>query len=849
MDQHLAKKKKRLPLPAFSPEKKRIFQFISLAVLMLVLIFIGIWRAAVEPANEARFDKAVDTLLKERQQTLINFKSSITQQLASYAQQEQTQFLLRDFSNQLLEKRGNELFELQQRILNSIPHAKRVQIYLPRQAQREKDSGGSIGFVELDMINRAEKNQTTYPEVAKEKDSAEWEIHWTVPIYQKIDGQLASDKLPIGVLYTSTTLQGLVDSLSVYDSQLAKIELSQQIGRQRILRFFTTGNSSNNYGAYSTEAPLSHWKIEAWPSKQLYQQVAYVPFWLFALMAAISALTIYGAYYLAQRKNKQMAALYQALDIKTPQVKPTITSKTEEDNSSQTLSDPLYLSDQQLVIDEADQALIDGSYQEKQHSSDAVASPPRASATAKRSSHIDGIAVTPHIFRAYDIRGLVNTELTDEVANAVGKALATEALEQGENSLLVGYDARSHSPQLCRHLIDGILSTGCDVIDVGLVPTPLLNFAAIFSDQTSSGIIVTASHNPKEYNGFKMIINGRTLVDRDIQQLQNRITQGVLTLSTQGEVSEQDFSEEYIDAILADIAINSDLHIVIDASNGAASKLAPRLFEELGCQVTPLFCEFDGNFPNHDPDPSIEANLSALIDQVTTSRADLGLALDGDGDRLVIVTPSGRIIWPDQLLMLFARDVVSRNPGCDVIFDIKSTRQLNQVISSYGGRPVMWKTGHSHIKAKLEETGALLAGEFSGHIFFKERWFGFDDGIYAAARLLEMMSLRDQNLDDMLASLPMMVATSEIKLPIAEENKMPLIAALVEKGDFAGGEKTTIDGLRVDFDKCWGLVRASNTSSALTLRFEAQTKSGVEQLKTLFKRELKKVDKSLPLDF
>lgn len=459
--------------------------------------------------------------------------------------------------------------------------------------------------------------------------------------------------------------------------------------------------------------------------------------------------------------------------------------------------------------------------------------------------------VPEHIFRAYDIRGDANTCLTAAVVEAIGRAIASEALAKGEHSLLVGHDSRTHSLKLRDHLQRGIVSTGCHVITVGLVPTPLLNFATIVSDATGSGVMITASHNPKSDNGFKVVLNQKTLTERDIQCLKKRVSDGSFTSAetSKGSSTTACFRQQYLDTIAADITLGRSFRIVVDAANGAASELAPQVFKKLGCAVETLFCKFDGEFPNHEPDPGVESNLQALIETVKKTGADMGLALDGDGDRLVVVTSSGRVIWPDQLLMIFAKETISRHPGCDVIYDVKCTRYLAQAISRYGGHPVMWKTGHSSIKTKMHTSGAPLGGEYSGHIFFKERWFGFDDGIYAAARLLEIMSLRDQSLDDMLDDLPKAVATGEIRIPVTEASKFRIIQQLIDTGDFPSGKKITIDGLRVDFPTGWGLARASNTSAALTLRFEADNETAIGVLKTLFQRELHKIDPLLPLDF
>jgi len=361
-------------------------------------------------------------------------------------------------------------------------------------------------------------------------------------------------------------------------------------------------------------------------------------------------------------------------------------------------------------------------------------------------------------------------------------------------------------------------------------------------------VMVTASHNPAEYNGFKVVINNNALADEAVTELRNRILtqnihQGI------GEESFRDIIPHYIERIFSDVALAGDVSIVIDAGNAVTGVVAPQLFEELGCQVTPLYCDLDGTFPNHDPDPTQESNLFSLIEKVKEVNADIGVAFDGDGDRLVVVTPKGDIIWPDRLLMLFAKDILARHPGADVLFDVKCSRQLNQVISGYGGRPIMWKTGHSPMKAKMVETGALIGGEYSGHIFIKDRWYGFDDGIYAMARLLEIITLRDQNIDDIFSAFPQLIITPEIKVAVPDNLKFDLIKKLTASGDFQNGNITSIDGVRVDYSKGWGLVRASNTSPALTLRFEAESQEALVSIQQIFKRELLKVDSSLALKF
>lgn len=456
--------------------------------------------------------------------------------------------------------------------------------------------------------------------------------------------------------------------------------------------------------------------------------------------------------------------------------------------------------------------------------------------------------VPQSIFRAYDIRGVVGETLNEGVIELIGKAIATEALSQGQKALCVGYDGRLSSADYCEALTKGIISTGIDVIIIGQVPTPVLYFAT-HHFETGSGVMITGSHNPSNYNGLKIMIDGNTLSGDDIQKLYNRIMLQDFSQG-QGARSEQSIDSDYIETILNDIAVAAPLKVVLDAGNGVAGGIAPILIEELGCEVIPLHCEVDGNFPNHHPDPGKPENLQDLIAAVKEHDADIGLAFDGDGDRLGVVTNEGKIIWPDRLLMLFAKDVVSRNPGADIIYDVKCSRRLNGLISNYGGRPVMWKTGHSLMKAKMKETGALLGGEMSGHMFFKERWFGFDDGLYSAARLLEILGVEDQSSHEVFASFPEDVSTPEINVPVTDESKFIIIEKLcLLKGLFVGGNVTTIDGLRVDYPNGWGLCRASNTTPSLVLRFEADDENALQEIKDKFIAQLKSIDPELALNF
>ena len=447
------------------------------------------------------------------------------------------------------------------------------------------------------------------------------------------------------------------------------------------------------------------------------------------------------------------------------------------------------------------------------------------------------------IFRAYDIRGITTENLTEKVVYWIGRSFATEALAQQQSTAVIGRDGRLSSPGLEASLTRGLCDGGLDVISVGLVPTPLLYFAT-YELQTGTGIMITGSHNPPEYNGLKMMIGGVTLAEGRIQALLRNLQNNTLSQGT-GSASEQDIIAAYTQKLLPACKLDRQLNVVVDCGNGVAGVIAPDIIKALGCQVTPLYCEVDGNFPNHHPDPAEPENLEDVINRVREVSADVGLAFDGDGDRLGVVTPKGEIIWPDKLMMFFAEDICARHPAETVIFDVKCSRYLPKVIREAGGEPLMWKTGHSHIKAKIKETQSPLAGEFSGHLCIVENWYEFDDAIFSAGRLLQLLSQTAACADECFAKYPVTVATPEIKIQTSEEHKFVVMQKLAEVGDFGSGEMTQIDGIRVDFDNGWGLIRPSNTSPVLSLRFEADSEKDLKQIQNLFQTQLRKVDSSL----
>jgi len=444
--------------------------------------------------------------------------------------------------------------------------------------------------------------------------------------------------------------------------------------------------------------------------------------------------------------------------------------------------------------------------------------------------------ISPEIFKAYDIRGIVGKTLTPAAAELIGRAIGSQARALAQTQVVIGRDGRLSGPDLSQALSRGLQASGVDVIDIGRVATPMLYFAT-HELKTGSGVMVTGSHNPPDYNGLKMMIAGETLAGEAIQQLRQRIESEVFA-SGNGTYSQLDVRESYLRRILGDVKLARPMRIVVDCGNGIPGAFAPELYRRMGCTVRELFCEVDGRFPNHHPDPSQPENLQDLIRALASGEEELGLAFDGDGDRLGVVTKAGKIIYPDRQLMLFAADVLSRNPGAEIIFDVKCTRNLFAWIRDHGGTPTLWKTGHSLIKGKMKETGALLAGEMSGHVFFKERWYGFDDGLYAGARLLEILS-RQPDIDAAFARLPDSVNTPELQIRLKEGENYALIARMQQSATFKGArEIIRIDGLRVEYPDGFGLARSSNTTPVIVLRFEGDNPEALRRIQEDFRRVL-----------
>ena len=454
----------------------------------------------------------------------------------------------------------------------------------------------------------------------------------------------------------------------------------------------------------------------------------------------------------------------------------------------------------------------------------------------------------PHsIFKAYDIRGIVDDTLTEDITYKIGQAVGSEVIASGGDSIVIGRDGRLSGPRLAEALANGLRASGVNVTDIGLAPSPVVYYSS-YSKDIPSCIAITGSHNPPNYNGFKMVVNGVTLSAERIQDVKQRIIDNNFSEGT-GSYTQEDVIEDYVERIVSDVKPARKMKIVIDCGNGVGGATAPQVFNGLGCEVIELFSEVDGNFPNHHPDPSQEENLQDLIKSIQENDAELGLAFDGDADRLGVVSKNGEIIWADRQMVLFARDIISRNPGTDIIYDVKCSRNLPEEISKAGGNPIMWRTGHSFVKAKLKETGAALAGEMSGHIFFKERWYGFDDGVYAGARLIEILSKMSETPQQVFDALPNSINTPELRIDFAEGEHYTFMDKLKEVADFGDASVSKIDGLRVDYNDGFGLIRPSNTTPILVLRFEADTEAALTRIQNEFAAAINSIDSSIITPF
>jgi phosphomannomutase/phosphoglucomutase len=731
------------------------------------------------------------------------------------------------------------------------PGAIRVRLLKPGIEAVDLKASPPISYAALDMLRHAETRETPPPVEAHMSGTPRQHINLVRRILD------SSGRRVIGMLMVSYSTQQLQKLLGGQDSG-GYLELQQAVSGGDQLILGSRGDAVFKQGAGDAVVPIAgtRWQIAYWSGESFGVEDIRTLLPSLVAVAVAVLLFILLVWFVSRRlglalRSDQAALLTIVKDMRDGRVRqsyPSVLVEMHDTVELMTRTAASGIREARAAADSGMPADVEASAVAEE-----VVDPLEGdllfddNALDIAKVEIEEQKVNPVIFRSYDIRGVVGETLNEETAYEIGRAVGSEAYFRGEQTVVVGRDGRLSSPELAEQLIRGLKATGRDVKDVGLVPTPILYFAAQYLG-SSSGVMITGSHNPAVYNGFKIVLGGETLSGEAIQSLRQRIEKGDL-LTGEGTVEAVAVLPDYIERIKSDIQLLRSLKLVIDCGNGAAGIAAPDLFRQLGCEVVELFCDVDGNFPNHHPDPGQPENLSALINAVQSEGAELGLAFDGDGDRLGVVNAQGAVIWPDRLLMLLAIDVLSRNPGAQIIYDVKCSRHLAEVISNHGGEPVMWATGHSLIKAKMKETGALLAGEMSGHIFYRERWFGFDDALYAAARLLEILANDERSSSEIFAALPDSFATPELSIPMAEGEAAVFMEKLLNGAHFEDARIATIDGLRAEFDRGWGLVRASNTTPSLVLRFEADDELALHSVQEEFRRVLLQTDPQLQLPF
>ncbi|MBA53237.1 MAG: phosphomannomutase [Pseudomonadales bacterium] len=763
----------------------------------------------------------------------------------------------------------------QQELMELFPAASTVRIFKKGKARKDANSVPPISFAQLDMVAKADKKNNAVPEIHQHDNQSYLTI---------VKGIQEDDKI-LGSLLVSFDLDALKANLPKLAPELGYVEIIQSFSNKPQV-MYTSGDQRHKAGAgYEVKGSVPHWSARFYPAAStniIASNSTMV--WILVAVSVVLVLALSGTSYFLLNRSLQhnamaLAAFMQAqlqkgksdkpftlgifaslaqtlgrlmLDYETKMIRQLEKAKSAAAANPGGASAPMpdyepgYGSDDVLDMDMD----LDGDDHDLLSAAAEIDDSPLqlddVQVAEPQMASID-VNVSPEIFRAYDVRGIVGDNLDQDVAYALGAAIATEAKEAGQEAILIARDGRHSSQELAESLADGIQSTGCDVIDLGMVPTPVLYYATK-TQRTQSGVMVTGSHNPPEYNGFKIVINDQTLAQDRIQALRKRIDQGKL-IKGQGRYEAIDVVPDYLERICSDVVLAKPMKIVVDTGNGVAGPLTNQLLEALGCIITPLFSDVDGNFPNHHPDPSDPANLQDLIRTVQAEGAELGLAIDGDGDRLGLVTQSGKIIWPDRMLMLYARDLLARNPGADVLYDVKCSRDVAELVSNLGGRAIMCATGHSLMKAKMKETGAVVGGELSGHVFFNDRWYGFDDALYGAARLLEILSMEPYESDQVFAEFPEKVSTPELHIQVSDANKFKIMEKLESQGNFGGGNLVKVDGVRVDFPNSWGLVRASNTTPVLVARFEGDTEEALETVKSVFREQLLAVEPSLNISF
>lgn len=845
---------KSTPNTTGNAANRSVFTYLMVPMVAIALsIGASAWwviSQAIGPVNETHQQQLISQVGEQYEayfNNVLNQHRTLMQRLAS---SDQLIGLLQDASRA-------ELDDAETRLVNNIPHGLEVHLFPLGEATQQPNATPPLAFAGMDMIRRTEQGQNL-PWEAHQMNGEPY-LHSVVAVRDG-NGDLS------GTLSVSQDMAYLEESLNGIDGTQGNVVVVQQFqggGQQTLLTYGV--KTSNPVITLRSDNP--NWSLTFQPSDELAQSTVFAAtnlwatFGLIFVIAFASLLIAASRLQAAMRHDVNLFARFiqrvlsnQSIDNQpyrlglfnslaksvnrlrmgkgTRPASPAPAAPQGAQPSGFT-TPPLPLAEE--ADDDFDVSMLESD-------DDILGMDSPAPMQMGHSS-----PVSAEIFRAYDIRGIMGETLDSEIARKIGLAIGSEALDRGEQTLVVARDGRLSSPELSKALIAGLTASGRDVIDIGVVPTPLAYFAT-HTLGTPSCVMVTGSHNPSNYNGFKIVLAGNTLSTDEILGLHRRIEEERFH-SGNGSTSSNEISPSYINRITEDVKVSRPLKVVIDCGNGVAGNIAPKLIKSLGCHVLPLYCDVDGNFPNHHPDPSDPKNLQDLARTVIETRADIGLAFDGDGDRIGLVTNSGKIIPADRLLMLLAKDIITRNPGATVIYDVKCSRRLQGLIVGYGGKPLMWKTGHSHIKRKMKEANALLAGEMSGHIFYKERWYGFDDALYTACRLLEIISSRSDSLDALFGSFPDDINTPEMTISAPDDRKFRIVEQLQRNAAFPGGRLTDIDGLRVDFPDGWGLVRASNTSPKLVCRFEADTDQALSRIQDTFRSQLQAVDSQLQIPF
>ena len=851
---------------------KNTSEFFSILILVLccLVIFAGfLWfEQNVSDDFQQQQDNNHQQLFNVSYARMTARVETISQQVASLAALPQLSVVL--------QKNDPALISAQQQFIQKIlPHSNKVCLIKADVDQPDPSACIAISFATLDSLRKAKQDGTAPLAVIKVNDETP-----SLLVAQRI---VDSTDHVVGVLLVAFEMSAIASVLNEAAAQNGYFELLQ--GTKNKTQLLTQGNVQWKQAnpLLTRPVPGTYWQLAYWPAPA--KTAGYVALVLpIVVIIFVIAMWLLRDVWQRKRIKSDAEVIKQQIDdathsrLKTayhvanvflqtvvddiqtlvvssmnspfPQMKLTPRNTEVVENRETTDKNPVV---EPLYADkDADKQAEKLPETEVEKLPEAKASNTiefNISAAAEQANVMSGSDIDPTIFKAYDIRGIVDETLNEQVMKRVGQAIGSEALDKQQTQLVVARDGRLSSERFAKAVIEGVLASGCDVIDIGQAPTPIAYYA--YQElETQSGVVVTGSHNPVNYNGLKLVLAGQPVFGDALQQLYQRILRSDVRQGT-GQKTTASVTDSYVEKVTKDIHLNRRISVVIDCSNGVAGHVAEALFSAIGCDVTPLNCDVDGEFPNHPPNPCEPDNLRDLIQVVPHQEAKLGLAFDGDGDRLVAVDAKGRVIWPDRLLVLFAQDVLTRSPGATVIYDVKSTRLLEDTILRAGGKAVMWQSGHSIIKAKMQETGALLGGEMSGHIFFNDRWYGFDDALYSACRLLELLANDplERTATEVFDAIPERKSTPEILIDLPEGESQRFMRQISEQAHFSGAKLTTIDGVRADYKMGWGLIRASNTMPGLTLRFEADNSDNLRYIQQQFKQQMLQIKPTLHLHF